>query len=176
VKVTFVERFRHAKILMVFVALVLAWIAKQFVSGDFMGFSPLMQGLGAVSLTVILAILSTKVFAPAKIHISRECIEFEPGSAWGFSPLPSWSVLAASAPEIQMKCLQTGEGILDIFADFQRKPHRYLSILAYCEQGRADWFTAEVRKSDIRNVLEKSPVYQALISMGYRVTVVPPRN
>lgn len=172
-KVTFVERFRHAGILMVFVALVLAWIAKQFSSGDFMSFSPLVQGLAVVPLTGIFVFLSTKAFAPAKIHISRECIEFEPGSIFGFSPIPSWSVRAVSAPEIQMKCL-SGDGMVDIFAEFQKKPHRYLSILAYCEQGRPDWFTAEVRKDSVRDVLEKSPVYQALVSMGYRVTITLP--
>lgn len=127
----------------------------------------ILQGLLVIPLALLVYIVRSKAYTPARLHVSREQIELEPGQLFGLRLFRPWSISANSIGEIKV---QYPVPLLPAaIVELKRFPRRILNLAIWLEENKNDWLPKRLPKEGIASIIDSSPAYRALIAMGYNI-------
>lgn len=127
----------------------------------------ILQGLLVIPLVMLVFIVRSKAYTPARLHVSREQIELEPGQLFGLKLSRSWSISANSIGEIKVQCLIPLLPAATV--ELRRFPRTILNLAIWLEENKSDWLPKQLPKAGIASIIDSSPAYRALIVMGYNI-------
>lgn len=138
-------------------------------TGDPLKPALILQGLSAIPFLLLVFVFRSKAYTPARLHVSREQIEFEPGHLFGLRLLRPWIIGADSIGEIKVQC--PIPLLPAAIVELKRFPRRILNLAIWLEESKDEWLPKQLPEEGIASIINSSPAYRALLAMGYDIVL-----